>query len=303
MSALYKYSSILMIFKIILFYSFLGQSFYHDQQLHAQSSDFGFGSWYAGSKNFIEITYGIGDLKHKNFVAEFNSLSMSEIKLGRRFSKPAAGFKIIEFNDNYLFSSYVNHFQNSNSSENLNIGFDIWRFGFGYNKGYGYNFKGFAILPYHHMGLVWNRSKFSHPYTNIITFEGIDYGNDIDILSKYNDVIKFGTTSHAGIDFRISNLFNIGASYETAVLFPYHKFWKQTGSFFIETLASTGIDFLTEGVIIKEIPGAAPILYFVLKNGLSYFLYTLKQDDMNWPFSTAKPITMEAIKFNLKVTF
>jgi len=98
-------------------------------------------------------------------------------------------------------------------------------------------------------------------------------------------------------------LIGIGAAYEKAVIFPYHKFWKQTGSFFIETLAQTGIDFLTEDVIIKHIPGLAPILYFVLKNGLSYYIFTLKQDDMNWPFKTAKPITLEAVKFNLKVTF
>jgi len=271
--------------------------------LFSQSSDFGFGTWYSGSSNFIEVTYSIGDLKHKDFVAEFNSLSMSEIKLGRRFSKPAAGFKIIEFNDNYLFSSYIDHHEDSDGPSVLGISYDIWRFGLGYRKGIGYNFNGFAILPYHQMGLVWNRSRFTHPYTKIRTFDGIFYGNDIETLKKYNNVIKFGTASAAGIDLRLSNLIGIGAAYEKAVIFPYHKFWKQTGSFFIETLAQTGIDFLTEDVIIKHIPGLAPILYFVLKNGLSYYIFTLKQDDMNWPFKTAKPITLEAVKFNLKVTF
>jgi hypothetical protein len=303
MSAKNIHSSIHTIINFTIVLSFLSQSFFYDHQLNAQSSDFGFGNWYSGSKNFVEVTYGIGDLNHKDFKAKFNSLSMSEIKLGRRFSKPAAGFKIIEFNDNYLFSSYINHFEDGNSSDNLKIDYDIWRFGFGYKKGYGYNLNGFAILPYYHSGLVWNRSKFTHPSEFIMEFAPTDYSTDLDVLTKYNDVIKFGTNNIAGIDFKLSNLIAIGASYETAVLFPYHKFWKQTGSFFIETLAQTGIDFLTEGVIIKEIPGAAPILYFVLKNGLSYFLYTLKQDDMNWPFSTAKPITLEAIKFSLKVTF
>ena len=106
MSAKNIHSSIHTIINFTIVLSFLSQSFFYDHQLNAQSSDFGFGNWYSGSKNFLEVTYGIGDLNHKDFKAKFNSLSMSEIKLGRRFSKPADGFKIIEFNDNYLFSSF-----------------------------------------------------------------------------------------------------------------------------------------------------------------------------------------------------
>jgi len=268
-----------------------------------QFNDFGFGNFYSGSQNFIEVSYGIGELKHKNFIADFNSLSLSEIKLGRRFTKPIGGFKILQFDDNYLFSTYIDHHQNGESPEVLDISYDIWRFGFGYRKGYGYNFKNFAILPYYQLGLVWNRSNFNHPYSDIRNDNHIFFEKEIDILKKYNDAIKFGTTNITGIGLRINNSFSIGAGYETAVIFPYYKTWKQLGSIFIETLSQTGIDFLTEGVIVKHALSITPIFYFVMKNGLSYFLYTLKQEDMNWPFKTAKPITMEMIKFNLKISF
>ena len=75
------------------------------------------------------------------------------------------------------------------------------------------------------------------------------------------------------------------------------------GSILIETLSQTGIDFLTEGVIIKASPTLTPIVYFLLKNGLSYFFYTLKQEDMNWPFNSKAPLTLEAVKIDLKITF
>ena len=70
----------------------------------------------------------------------------------------------------------------------------------------------------------------------------------------------------------------------------------------IETFAQTGVDFLTEGVLIKAAPSITPILYFVLKNGLSYYLFTLKEEEMNWPFETVAPLTMKVLRFNLKIS-
>ena len=58
-----------------------------------------------------------------------------------------------------------------------------------------------------------------------------------------------------------------------------------------------------KGVILKSMPEVAPVLYFILKNGLSYFFFTLKQENMNWPFDTVPPLTFEALKFNLKISF
>ena len=265
--------------------------------------DFDFGTFSAGSRNFVEIGYGLAELKHENIQTEFSPLSISEIKIGRRFVKPAAGYKIIEFNDNYLFSSFVDFHNSDNSSEALDINYESWRFGLGYRKGYGYNFSSIGLFPHYQFGLVWNRTQMTHPFERIRVFDGNDYSNEINIVSHYHEEIKFGTTSIGGIDLRLGSLIGIGASYETAIIFPYHKFWKQVGSFFIETFAQTGIDFLAEGVLIKYVPGITPILYFVLKNGLSYYLYTLKQEEMNWPFETTAPLSLEAIKFSVKISF
>jgi hypothetical protein len=152
------------------------------------------------------------------------------------------------------------------------------------------------------MGLLWNRSKLVHPFSRIREFEGESYAKELEIIKLYDEEIKFGTTNIGGIDFRLGSMISIGASYEASVIFPYHKFWKQFGSFFIETFAQTGIDFLTEGVLIEKVPGITPILYFLLKNGLSYYTFTLKQDEMNWPFKTVAPLTLESIKFSVKIS-
>lgn len=297
MSKFYIYFSILIAFNLIPF-SVFSQPIQQNQLLISQPGDFSFSSWYSGTRNFAEVSYGVGSMQHITLQTSFNSPVINEIKLGKRFLKPIARYKLIEFNDNYLFSSYVD--DNIQSINNTNkLSYEIWRFGLGYRKGFGYNFGGFGILPYYQMGLVWNKINLNLPRSDFFVLPE----EDIHIINHFEDQIKFGTTNIAGVDFRISSVFGIGASYETAIIFPYHKVWKQMGSFFIETLAQTGIDFLTEGVIIKAIPEVAPVIYFILKNGLSYYLFTLKQENMNWPFNTVAPLTIEGFQFNLKITF
>lgn len=265
-----------------------------------QLGNFEFGSYYSGTKDFVEVSYGIGSLNNKMLsnASDLNKLSLSEVIIGRRSQKPAAKYKLIEFNDNYLFSSFANDYK-ENIKDNTKIGFDIWRFGFGYRKGFAYRLGNFSISPYYHIGLVWNKTNIILPRIE----DNIFPLDDLKTLKFFDDEIKFGTSNIGGLDLKLSSTFGIGASYETSVIFPYYKTWKQIGSLLIETFAQTSIDFLTEGVIIDVIPELTPILYFALKNGLSYYLFTLKKDDMNWPFKTTAPLTMETFKVSLNVTF
>lgn len=262
---------------------------------YSQANKYGFGNYYAGTKNYVEISYGFGKLKHKKLSTPFFNAAQNEIILGRTTYKPVAKYKLVEFSDSYLFSAYIDDYTDG-SSDVPKISYDIWKFGLGYRKGFGYRINNMAILPYYQMGLVWNKMNINLPNneSSFLTNE------ELTTLRYYEDQIKFGSTNIAGVDFRLSSFIGIGASYETTIFFPYHKFWKQFGSYFIETLAQTSLDYLTEGVIIRAIPELTPILYFVLKNGLSYYFYTLKQDEMNWPFNTIAPLTMETVKFSLK---
>ena len=78
-------------------------------------------------------------------------------------------------NDDYiseLRKIYVDDYKSNNATDILKTSFDVWRFGLGYRKGYGYNFSNLLILPYHTMGFVWNRSQFIHPFDKIRVFDG-----------------------------------------------------------------------------------------------------------------------------------
>jgi len=79
-------------------------------------------------------------------------------------------------------------------------------------------------------------------------------------------------------------------------------FWKWAGSAVIEEVANGLLD-----VFIKEIfrssPAAGPIVNFLLKNGLSYGIYELRQEKMNWPFSSAPPLAFDSFRFGITFTW
>lgn len=294
---------IYLFFILIIFFS--SEYLYSQKQLNFSNSlsDFGLGNYDVGSRNFLEVSYGFGHLKDKDLTINLKPHSITEISFGKRYVKAAAGYSLLKFEDNYIFSSYVNDNQ-SDADRALNISYKIYRFGLGYRKGYGYSIGNFALFPSFQLGLVWNQSSIEIPDVRMMDGNGPLFPeNDIKILKKYRNTIKFGTTNIAGLDLKISSLINIGAGYETEVIYPAYLVWKHFGSFFIEILSQTGIDFFTDGVLIRAAPSITPILYFVLKNGLSYLFYTFKQKDMNWPFDTANPLTIETLKFDLRFSF
>jgi hypothetical protein len=53
--------------------------------------------------------------------------------------------------------------------------------------------------------------------------------------------------------------------------------------------------------VFKSSPAAGPIVNFVLKNALAYGIYELRQEKMNWPFSSEAPLAFD--QFKVGVTF
>jgi len=51
-----------------------------NDKLNLDPSDFNFGNWFTGTKNFAEVTYGFGSLKHISINTQFNNLIIKEFK-------------------------------------------------------------------------------------------------------------------------------------------------------------------------------------------------------------------------------
>ena len=124
--------------------------------------------------------------------------------------------------------------------------------------------------------------------------------DDAQIADRYNEAFRFGTGAEAGVRFKIIPLISLDVSYERSAIFERHLFWKWAGSGIIE-MASQGMLDHFINKIGKSSPAALPIVSVILKSALSYGIYELRQERMNWPFKSAAPLSYD--QFKVGVTF
>ena len=242
----------------------------------------------------ISLTYGFSSIKIHNFSGSFAEPNVPEIKLGYTSEKPLwSNDGILTHKYNYLFLSNITTDISGTPTANK-IESNLWRFGFGWAKGYGYKIGSLsAIIPYNSFSLEWSRLEVKNFPAN---------QDDANKLSLFNDAFRFGTGSEAGLRIRIIPLVNIEVGYERAVIFERHLFWKWAGSALIEAGGNWALDAFVDKIMDSS-PYAAPVVGFVLKGALAYGIYELRQEKMNWPFQSAAPLAYDQVKFGLTFNF
>ncbi len=255
--------------------------------------------FYSG-RPVIDISYGSSDFSFKNSGLNFADYGIIETKLGYAYlGKTTYSPDIARYRNRYLFGSmYANSLSFKNRNENNNST-KSWRFGLGTEEGYGYKIgKKSSIILYNSSSMNWTR------YDEGITFELFENGliSRKDMLHDFYRTFRFGTSTEAGILIPISNMINLQAMYDRSIIFPRHMFWKYLGSAVLEGLGQSAVDGFVKA-IMKSSPFAGPIVSFILKNGLSYGLYELRKEKMNWPFESAEPLFNESFKLGITFMF
>ncbi|HSD63619.1 MAG TPA: hypothetical protein VLB50_07465 [Ignavibacteriaceae bacterium] len=240
----------------------------------------------------VVLGYGISGLSLNQFNGKFADPNMVELKLGYIKEKAYKNQEdIIKYNFNYLYLSNISTDLSNSNAEGLTN--NTWRFGAGNSKGYGYRIGKGGVIPYYSTALIWSRLDLKEQ--NIPA-------DQKELLGNFDDTFRFGTNWEGGIKFKVIPMLTIDAGYERAVIFPRHLFWKWLGSAAIETAGQWMVDgFVKE--IMESSSYAGPVMSFVLKNALSYGMYELRQDKMNWPFKSAAPLAYDQFKFGFTVNF
>ena len=240
----------------------------------------------------IVLGYGISGLSLNQFTGNFADPNLLEVKLGYTDEKNYRFEEnILKYNFKYLYLSNISTDLNNNGSAGLSS--ETWRFGLGNASGYGYKIGKGAIIPYSTFDLSW--SKLDLKNQNIPTA-------DKELVSNFDGAFRFGTNWEGGVKFKIIPMLTLDASYERAVIFQRHLFWKWLGSSAVELAGQWMVDgFVNE--IMHSSPYAGPAMSFILKNALSYGIYELRQDKMNWPFKSAAPLAYDQFKFGFTVNF
>jgi len=247
----------------------------------------------------ISLQYGLANLSRNDLQSTFVDPNLLELKLGYIRDKKAWGTDyIIKHSYKFLYLSNESNKLSGKEAAGTEIESNMWRFGFGRSSGYGYKLgENAAIIPYYTYTLNWSNIDFKYP-----SIQTISADPDIDKLNFYDESFRFGTSSEGGVRIKVIDNLMLDAGYERSIVFQRHLFWKWAGSALIEAAAQGLLDdFIKE--VFESSPVAGPIVNFLLKNGLAYGFYELRQDKMNWPFSSEAPISYDQFKFGVTVVF
>ncbi|MBZ0198558.1 MAG: hypothetical protein K8H86_01735 [Ignavibacteriaceae bacterium] len=272
-----------------------------DGEWHEHTSSNDWEDWnfqfnlFSGKKHpTISVLYGLSQISLRQFGSKFAEPALMELKLGyTRQDTLDNACGVLWHKFNYAYVSNITTDLKKVSALNPDLETNLWRFGFGWEKGYGYQFGSSQIIPYHASGLEWSRLKM---------IEQPSLNPDKITTNYFDNSFRFGTHSETGI--RINPIPNISleVGYERAAIFPRLLFWKWACSALIEVAAQSMLDkFLDE--VSDASPYAVPIVSALLKGALSYGIYELREEKMNYPFNSASPIMYNQVKFGMTFMF
>jgi hypothetical protein len=243
----------------------------------------------------ISLYYGLSNINRKDVEAPFADNNLIELKLGYTSKNTTRFANYIERRRNKFFVITYNSTKlGGGSGTSSDIETNNWRIGLGSSSGYGYKLgKDAAVTPFFASSMDWTNINFNNDSLS---------STDDRVAQLYDETFRFGSSIDMGIHIQATRLLTLEASYERAIVYERHLFWKWAGSGIIE-LATHGLLDVFIKEILKSTPAAGPVVFFILKSALGYGLYELRQEKMNWPFSSAPPMAFDNIKFGLTFVF
>jgi hypothetical protein len=240
----------------------------------------------------ISTSFGFTESSVNGLTQSFASPRTFELKLGgARISEEPEGILHMRHNS-FMFANLTNAVGGKSSTE---INTDIWRFGFEWDKGYGYGSTDSpapSVLLMHSDGVHWSKLRVKgNPGVSA----------DAELLSLY-EAFRFGTKTEATVSVRVAPLVALNAGYERSAMFRRHLVWGWLGSVALESGVGWALDKFIDRIVDAS-PAAAPIVNFVLKNGLSYGVYQLRKERMNYPFESEAPILNDTFKIGITFIF
>ncbi len=242
----------------------------------------------------IAANFGLYKMDHNDLNGSFAEPRAFQLKLGyTEVDKIWQSSYLLSTNFRYLSASNITTDLADISESDSAYETNNWKISLGRSSGYGYEFGPSAIFLTSGTSLDWTRLHMT---------ETLFDSADKNITGLFNNTFRFGTSFEAGIRFQIFRQLSIEANYERSAVFSRHLFWKWLGSTVIEAGSQALIDKFIEEILDSS-PYFAPVMGFLLKNGLSYGLYELRKEKMNWPFNSAPPLTHDQFKFGVTFVF
>jgi hypothetical protein len=241
----------------------------------------------------VDFSYGSGSVKQKLFAGSLADVGSVELTLGYRRDRPDIA-NVVRLDDRFVIFKYSASDLFGKSVAATDTRSTLLRFGIGSRHGFAYDFRSTYLYPYSQTSMLWTKldtkrpADLSHP--------------DMAILDRYEGTFRFGAAAEGGVAFGFAEIVALRVGYEVTVLYPRHVLWQWLGSSAVAGVGMGAISHFGRD-IIEASPTLGPILYALLRNAVAYGYYLLVRDNQYWPFTSETPMTTEAFKLGLTLTF
>ena len=247
-------------------------------------------------KPFVEGELGLGQPAHIDMDSIFKSIGSAQLNLGYT---ELVEYKrnILKLDERFLFGRYSSSTMNFDLELKNDKGFihtEMWQFGLAYRTGFGYDVGPFSLMPYHQYSFVVSDMKFSRD--DNLTSEEEYY------LDRFEGDYRWGASQGGGVRFSLFNTLSGNLGYDLTTIHPRWIVFPWFGSFAIQTIALGAVSVFGEDIVDSS-SLLGPIFYFTIKNGLGILFHQLTKEQMNWPFESEAPLTVESIKLGFSISF
>lgn len=171
---------------------------------------------------------------------------------------------------------------------------DTWRFGAGLRDGYGFEISNdYRFYLNHATGFVWHHVDFEFPGSN---------PQEQKIISDYDENLKLGIFHNGGFKFEITAplLFNI--DFQRSIVFDDTNYWGFFGAWIFDNITQRWIDYY-EPEMIEKFGRSWPWMKFAYKNLLSLAVYSFRQYQAHWPFTSQAAMSFTSFTFGMTFIF
>lgn len=244
----------------------------------------------------IELTYSSTTTMHKDLpdksVAGFGIIEGRIGATRKHITKKQQNQDILKERTNYLYFGGGETSLGAMSTSNGGVTSGLWRFGIGGNTARGWKFGDVGLLLTHGSAMSW--SDFTFDDTAAFTKN--------PVLKDYHDAFRFGKMVEGGIGVKFSDDIALTVGYEQTSVFHRHLVFYWLTSEVIEGIAQGAAEAFIRRIEISS-PKSAPIVAFLLHNGIGFGASMLRKNKMNWPFDTTPALLYGGFKVNLSVRF
>jgi len=249
--------------------------------------------WSGHRKPMVDFTYGFGPVKQKLFLGNLADAGSVELKLGYARARPERE-NIVKLDEKFILFNYSASDLFGKSVAATDVRSTLLRLGTGTRSGFGYDFKSTYLYPYTQTSILWTKVTTNRP-ANLSA-------SDMNILDRYEGTFRFGAAAEGGLAYGFADIVSLRVGYEVTVIYPRHVFWPWLGSAILVGVGMGAISHFGEDIVDAS-PTVGPILYSLLRSAFAYGYYLLVRDNQYWPFSSETPLTTQALKLGVTLTF